>query len=220
MSGNVETTEKIIASVIGLGVIAKAAHGVLRSMTRAVIAPIVAKMEEQIKCGKTRDLQIDNIREILDLHVSKETEVNAAVVQLEKTLRPNGGSSIPDKINLILHTLENHSARMLALQADNPQGLFISNTLGECVWVNPTLLRITGCAEEDLLRWNWLNHLDETDEVRAAWALSFKEGREYHRTQTYITSTGARIMASVVARPVYAPDDTIIEWVGFVHALA
>ena len=221
MPDRIETVEKVIASVTGIGAIVKAIHWLHRSVAHAVTAPIVAKMEEQIIAGKSRDEHIGSIKATLEKHIADENPVNEAVVRLEKELRPNGGASVPDKLARVLDILESQGARFLALHDDNPQGIFLSNLEGECTWVNSTLLRITGHSEYEMLGWNWLNQISEEDvaAVRTAWALSFKENREYKHIQTYVTSTGAKVRASVIARPIYAPDDSILEWVGFVHEL-
>lgn len=221
MPDRIDRIVGIFTGIVGLAAVIKLAQRMYRSVVNGVLSGITERIDKQLALGKLRDLRIEELKSSLEEHLKERTKINASIMSLEKELRPNGGASIFDKINLILHTLENQSAKFLALHQDNPQGIFFSDLLGKCTWVNATLLRITGRSEDELLGWNWLNQLDEEDvvAVRVAWALAFSENREYKRIQTYITPTGAKIRTSVVARPVYAPNDAIIEWVGFVHLL-
>lgn len=196
------------------------------SVASSVTAPIIAKIEEQAELnqtrGRARDLHIEAVKKIVEKHIEDTRGMPDAIKRLEKELHQNGGSSIPDKISKVLRILENQGSRFLALHQDNPQGIFLSDTNGECTWVNTTLLRICGCSEGDMLGWSWLNQIvpEEVDEVRRQWSRAFVEQREYKRMQTYLTTKGARVKASVTARPVWSPSDKIIEWVGFVHELS
>lgn len=136
-----------------------------------------------------------------------------------KELRPNGGTSLADQVTTVLRKLEHHSGRVRAFNRDASEGMFETDSLGACAWVNRTYCRMTERAESEVLGWGWLNivHPDEVEEVEAHWKACVKDHREYVMTQTYVTPDGKEVLVSVRAQPIIDGNGQLLSYMGFVR---
>jgi PAS domain S-box-containing protein len=136
-----------------------------------------------------------------------------------KELRPNGGKSLADQVQMVLTKLEHHSGRVRAFNRDTAEGMFESDPNGACVWVNRTYCRITERTEDEVLGWGWLNilHPDEFKTVREHWDSCVALGREYSRVQRYVTPSGEDVIVTVRAQPTKDSHGKVLGFIGFVR---
>ena len=187
-----ETAGKVAGGVLGVWGILKLAFGI----HKRIAAGVAKDVEERLG-----------------------TKLDEKLAPVLKELRPNGGSSLADQVQVVITKLEHHSGRVRAFNRDAHEGMFESSPTGECVWVNRTYCRITERTESEVLGWGWLNTLHPEDEeaVREHWNDCVKEGRDYSRTQRFITPSGETILASVRAQPIRDSKGNLLGLMGFLR---
>lgn len=70
-----------------------------------------------------------------------------------------------------------------------PVGIFQTNTQGDCIFVNPRWLEVTGISREKALAKGWASalHPDDREQVFAEWYKAVREGREFEMEYRFQT---------------------------------
>jgi PAS domain S-box-containing protein len=122
-----------------------------------------------IERRKTRDQNIARIPEVLDsLH------------QIQAELRTNGGGSLRDEIRAIATKNATNEQRIRALLQSTNEPVFETNAVGEWVWVNRTMVNMTGRLSEEMYGNGWKNLVDPADRATVAeeWKFATRDKRE------------------------------------------
>lgn len=138
---------------------------------------------------------------------------------IAKELRPNGGSSLSDKVNAIWTRQGMTAARVGMLLDESDALLWQSDLDGKQVWASRALIEITGRPASELLGWGWTNviHPADRERIRRAWMECTAEGRNFEERCRFQTLHGIRpgpeYSGLLVAKP-FAFDGKIIAWIG------
>lgn len=138
--------------------------------------------------------------------------------KISENLKPNGGSSICDKIDRIERSILFTDARSRSLVHSLNIGEFIADKNGRYVAVNSILCSRLRTGEEQFLGSNWINliHPEDQERVYENWQQTIKEKKDFVISFKYLTYDNKIIPVNVVAT--YLENNhTIIGWIGIVH---
>lgn len=135
--------------------------------------------------------------------------------EIAKELKPNGGSSISDKVNAIWTRQGMTAARLGMLLDESDALLWQSNLEGQQVWASRALIEITGRPASELLGWGWTNviHPDDRNRIRDTWVGCLRDGRNFEERCRFQTLHGTHYAGALIAKP-FTFDGRIIAWIG------
>lgn len=140
-------------------------------------------------------------------------DVKSTIGEVVRELRPNGGSTMRDAINLIV-------AKQRARDNTTEEyGVFEADKDGWCTHCNLHYLRMTGRTMDEVVGNGWINciHPDDRSKVREEWALSVHDGRDFELACRMIKPGGDEF--NVIGRVVVMRDNNgkPIGYFGTVH---
>lgn len=141
------------------------------------------------------------------------------VAHITKELRPNGGSSLSDKVNAIWTRQGMTAARVGMLLDESEAMLWQSDLDGRQTWASRALIDATGRPLSELLGWGWLNaiHPGDRERIRKAWLSCLAEGRNFEDECRFQAIRGERyddtMAGKLVAKP-FMFDGRVIAWIG------
>jgi len=108
----------------------------------------------------------------------RERKLKKMTDTVNTQLNNNGGSSLIDKLDLIVKKIDDLATSVSKLEVwktawmqlyEHP--IFITNTKGFCTWVNNEYQKITGCtfAELEGANWSKIIHPEDRDQVTKEW---------------------------------------------------
>ena len=120
---------------------------------------------------------------------------------ISKELRPNGGTSLRDTVDLIDARQILQIERLKAISFDAPVGLKEFSPRGELIWCNRTYLRMVQRDYTELMGYGWINSvfLADRDRVRREWDEVVREGRNYETSYREVTPEGKTFTIAVRA---------------------
>lgn len=148
-------------------------------------------------------------------HLDPLHGIKRDIAHITKELRPNGGSSLSDKVNAIW-TRQGMSAATVGMLLDESEALlWQSDTEGRQVWASRALIEATGRPASELLGWGWLNviHPEDRESFRKAWISCLVEGRIFEERCRLQTPQGRHYIGALVAKP-FSFDGKVIAWIG------
>jgi PAS domain S-box-containing protein len=137
-------------------------------------------------------------------------EVTQAQNQLLEALRrevlPNGGSSMNDRISLLLGEVRSR------LDGDQATAYFAADKHGDVVWVSRSYLRWFGARMEEVMgkRWLGLVHPTFREQVAEEWYRAIKDGRQAKGSAKYQDGQGGYILMYAESQPIYGSTGTVI----------
>lgn len=189
-----------------------AAAGVIYTCYRAAKRPYLKIMNAVERMSDTADAVLGS--EGSPGLVARSEEQMALLEQLKNEVLPNHGSSMNDRISLMLGETRSR------LDSDHHTAYFSANRYGEFVWVSRSFLKWFGCKPEDThgFRWLGLIHPDDRDAVAEEWQYAIKAGRQT-RLETIRLQTGANTWLTVYfdAQPIYGGASLVIGFHGWVR---
>ena len=127
-------------------------------------------------------------------------EVRSSVAEVVKELKPNGGSSLRDAVNLIV-------AKQRARDNTTEQyGVFETDKNGGCTHCNLQYLRMTGRTQEEVIGNGWVNCIYPEDRayVREQWAEAVQDNRDFEMQYRMVNADGEPF--EVIGRAVVMKD--------------
>lgn len=114
-------------------------------------------------------------------------------------LTPNNGKSVKDSIDRMDKGLSLVIGTQKAMLADDPAALFITDSEGNCIWINRTYSRVVGRDSSEILGHGWQNTIAQEDResVTDAWYTAVEENREFFMNFKFETPDGKKIPARV-----------------------
>jgi len=133
-------------------------------------------------------------------------QLNKRLEEIQKEVRPNGGSSMRDVINRVEAMILIQDQRQRAMVADAEHGIFEADASGRCTHVNRTYCRLVGRTPQELLGYGWINSVaaEDRERVDREWAQAIAEEREFESEYTAVTPDGEE--KRVIARSVKMSD--------------
>lgn len=143
---------------------------------------------------------------------------------IAEELRPNGGSSIKDKINSLDSNVaglkqraEKIDARQWAIVSSLNQPTWESDADGLAIRGNASLLELIGRGQEELVGNGWSNILAHSDvaKVWREWSLAVKQSRTFEMSYEIVNPiTKKRYKVHAVAVPYYDSERKPHGWIG------
>lgn len=127
-------------------------------------------------------------------------------------LRPNGGTSIHDKIDKIAKATELNASRVITLLDTSSTCVYECNPDGSWYYANDTLCKLFNVPKEDMMVNGWLKGLgaDERERVYHIWSTAVKLRLPYECS--YKLTSGDII--STVAEPMLSSDGELFGYRG------
>lgn len=137
------------------------------------------------------------------------------LADIAKELKPNGGSSISDKVNAIWTRQGMTAARVGMLLDESDSLLWLSDVEGRQLWSSRALIEITERPAADLLGWGWVNviHPDDRNRIRDVWVACLRDVRNFEEPCRFQTLHGTHYAGMLVAKPFFF-DGKVISWIG------
>ena len=122
--------------------------------------------------------------------LQKYNQLCERVDHLYNEFKPNGGSSVKDKIDSMSVEITNVKEMQKAVLVDAKDALFKTDPVGNFTWVNRTYSRIVGHTPSELMGTGWQNAVALKDRGRVVkdWNEAVSQNREF--------TTGYRLEAS------------------------
>lgn len=131
---------------------------------------------------------------------------NKLLEALRREVMPNGGSSMNDRISLLLGEVRSR------LDSDQATAYFAADKHGDLIWASRSYLRWFGVRMEELAGKRWLGLVHPTDRERVAeeWAFAIKDGRQARGTARYQDGQGGFVSVYAESQPIYGSTGTVI----------
>ncbi len=141
--------------------------------------------------------------------------------EIIKQLKPNGGSSIFDKlvgVEQVLHDL-GQSHWMLQDIAGNT--FWQSDASGRMVYASSALADLMGLDQKDVLGYGWVSAIYAEDRVRVGqeWQAAVQQGRRFDETYQIVTPDRKMVAVNARALPVTGTRGQITGYIGIVQVL-
>lgn len=149
-------------------------------------------------------------------------EFRETLASITKELRPNGGSSLTDKVNAVVVQLSSIHERQGVVAAntemlldESSALLWRSDTNGRQVWASRALIAASGRPASELLGMGWVNTIHGADQerIRKAWQVCIVEARIFEARCRFASMDGGILGGRLVAKP-FTFDGQIIGWIG------
>lgn len=134
-------------------------------------------------------------------------------------VKPNGGKSIADKINIIdanLNSLKELNEKQWGISLDNaPTAIFLNDKYGKFIYVNQKLCDMFMMSKDDMLFDGWTKKIRHPDVHYRIWLNCVEKGIPYRDQYTLIGEKGENvktIMAS--AEPIHTDRGEILFFYG------
>ena len=103
-----------------------------------------------------------------------------------------------------------------ALTERVPVGIFVTNAVGECVYGNELVLRLTGQTLEESLGYGWIRalHPEDAEQVQQAWSDAAAGRAEFSLEYRFLRPDGGVAWVAGTASDVRDPDGALLGWVG------
>ena len=97
-----------------------------------------------------------------------------------------------------------------------PAGIYLTDTKGDCIYVNSSWLKMAGMKMEDALGVGWLRgiHPDDLEMVKSTWYHSQKNRTNWNLEYRFISSEGAVTWVRGMAAPYYDSTSKKLGYVG------
>lgn len=157
-----------------------------------------------------------------ELKTTIDEEVIPTLVLLKKELKPNGGSSLVDKVTRMDKSLLLGTCRVTTMLMRHTVAIFECDAQGDCTFANPSLCRLFGLDESAVLGHGWLNAVDNDDRksVWDHWTYCITNNIPYLHVYTVCNmETGRRFKVKASAIPYHPEGLGIIGYLGFVEEL-
>ncbi|MBE9229302.1 PAS domain-containing protein [Phormidium sp. LEGE 05292] len=115
--------------------------------------------------------------------------------------------------------LRQSEAKFRSLSESSPVGIFMTNTQGDCIYINPRHQMICGCTFDEALGKSWVEfiHPEDREEVAAEWAKVLSQRQEYSSETRYIRKDGTIRFGRVLFAPIFSAVDEFVGYVGTVE---
>jgi PAS domain S-box-containing protein len=107
-------------------------------------------------------------------------------------------------------------ATFRALTDAAPVGIYVTDELGDCVWANPSWLKMAGLTLDEALGQGWLRglHPDDRDTIGERWYRSAESGGSWGFEYRFADGTGTVTWVYGTAAPVYEDGGRLTGYVG------
>ncbi len=97
-----------------------------------------------------------------------------------------------------------------------PYGTWICNSRGECEYVSPSFLEMTGLSMEEVREFGWTSALapGEAEATIAQWRACVESGSTWNREHVFVSGDGSLRTVLALGTPVKGEDGRIHSWVG------
>lgn len=131
---------------------------------------------------------------------------NVLLEALRREVIPNGGSSMNDRVSLLLGEVRSR------LDSDPATAYFAADKHGEVIWVSRSYLRWFGARMEEVTgrRWLGLIHPAERERVAEEWNFAIKDGRQARGAARYQDGNGGYISVYAESQPIYGSTGVVI----------
>lgn len=163
-------------------------------------------------------LKAKNVVETFKSHSKAINEIASKLDLILAEVTHNGGASLKDVVRRIEHRLCDLEFTSLTVLDHEQVGVFKTNALGQCVWVNRACSRLFDQSREDLLKFGWLSSVivEQRVAVEDEWARSVKDQREVSTSYSIRTPSGEIIPVEAKAYPILGPHSAFLGYVGTV----
>lgn len=155
------------------------------------------------------------VREMVKWIMSDESDhkiIIGMIEDIKHMVSPDDGTSIPDALSRIEHSVMFQGARQQATLHMNGSPVFESDETGKVTFVNAAYKRFFGVAGQNALGMGWVNVIDpgERGEVVQKWFSAVREKRTFDEYMTLSTAEGDPIRAHVIAYVIRADGSDLL----------
>lgn len=154
--------------------------------------------------------------------LKKISDAISSIGEISSSIKPNGGSSIMDRLSRIEKTILYSESRHKLLTSAVNVAMFETDSQGTCLWVAPSWTEITGIDNEDAHENGWLNsiHPDEREEVYKQWHSAVEQKREFRMSYNIVNiKTNDIIHVRGLARALRDHKGNVIGFVGLIKRI-
>ena len=112
--------------------------------------------------------------------------------------------------------LEESERRFQALSSMSPAGIFRTNQLGECTYVNGAWLKLAGLKDGEWQHGGWAKamHPDDRERITAAWADTVARCSDFREEFRWVWPDGSEVWVDTVGRPEFDADGNVSGFIG------
>ena len=134
----------------------------------------------------------------------RHAEVMEGMALIAAQFRPNGGSSIADKLDLLASDIGFVKSSLDYLFASGQHPMWRADAKGRITYVSEAVEALTGFDAEQLLGENWEQaiHQDDIEKVRREWSSVVNRGLDFSLKYRICDPQGREIWVHAKARPI------------------
>lgn len=160
--------------------------------------------------------------------LSEFSKVQALLLQIDKELHPNGGSSTRDVLDECMEYLRRAESRQIigeqkyrAMLSNASYAVFEADSHGECTWVNATYRNLVGKSLEEMQGNGWVNALvpEDREDVYDAWMDAVKQRRDFAMNYRMLDYNDKSILVRCRATHIVDVDGTLAGFFGTITLL-
>lgn len=151
--------------------------------------------------------------------ITPVAQVFQQIDELAKVVKPNGGTSLYDRVHSIGSLVAQNEARSRTLVESLGIGEWHSDTNGNCIFINSAACFATNRLPDEFLGRNWVNVVAEYDRERVEreWDDAVKTRRRFVYRYHWTKQDGTPIAIRAVSSLVHDGIGNLTGWVALVH---
>ena len=146
---------------------------------------------------------------------------------ISKQLEHNGGQSLVDKVQQILHKLDSISLQLhrvetwkTAWMELTEEPIFVTDTSGNYIWVNNAYSHLVGLTSEDLLGLGWSKalHLEDKETTLEEWRSAVNSMSKFewsYRIVNHYSKETTQI--KTIAKPLKDQSGSLVGYIGMIY---
>lgn len=169
-----------------------------------------------------------SLADTIEARLSDIATMEANIRSIMAEMKPNGGSSLRDRLDKGISIVSGIEGRLSAVEAIQhaemsssfSDGMFISDGNGRCLFASSRLCEIMGVGKDEILgdAWRASIHPDDADRVFAEWASFASQSRKkFESKYRYLKPSGESVSIECRATRESDTEGKVIRIVGSVH---
>jgi PAS domain S-box-containing protein len=168
------------------------------------------------KIAKTGRAAVNTHEKIVALTEKLTPATVDAIVTIAYQLKPNGGSSLHDKISRIEAELLRENAVRRQQICATGLAFWESDSAGKVVFASAALGELIGTSTEDILGNGWVTNLhpEDREQVFAEWEAAVQQKRAFFSTYRFLHRDGQSVLVQGRSHPILDRNGGVLGHVG------
>lgn len=158
----------------------------------------------------------DKVEKLASLANDIPADLSKKLDEIGAQLRPNGGSSLADRVNEIKIMISQEHDATRSIISLTGSAFWESNAKGECIFASRPLADMMGVSQQDVLGNGWLSavHSEDVSRLTEEWELAIEQKRRFSSIYRFVLKNSDVNKVRGTAVPMTDPSGVVFRWIG------